>query len=304
MDTKEREEAETKETKRTEATVKRGRIVITEPSRDDARGGVLIFTYPPDFSLAARAVSCASRTWSRTGFKKAPKFFWCVHKKHLEDAKKFFDEEWSSSVPDGTPVPELIEHEFDAGGHLQCLSACGGMKKVFWQLFHDKATRDYGVDFVIKLDSDALLLKPELWTNPWRQNRADYVYVPQAPCEQYADAGNPLSVGEELKVRTHLGCGWCYLISDYAASVIGSFPAEQFKRISFRNYGAEDRVFGIVLQDSPCVVTAEISPKNVIGRSRERAADSWTALIMDNPKENFGKARYSWTLEEFFEREA
>ena len=275
-------------------------LQITEAPRTAQQVGILIFTFPPDFSLAARAVNGVCMNWHRTGMEKTPKFFWCIHKKHTQDAKKFISEHWTKTVPSGTPTPELIEHEFDAGGHLQCLSACGGMKWVFWHLFHDKE-KSYGIDAVIKMDSDVILLRPEQWIAPWAINRADYVYIPQAPCEQFKDEKNPLATdGSEPAVCTHLGCGWAYLVSRDAAGVIGNFPADKFKQIVFRNYGAEDRVFGRVLQESIGVITAEISPKNVIGKSFESEPDAWTAIILDNPKDNYGKVRYSWNLSEFF----
>lgn len=272
-------------------------LTITEPSRLERQVGFLTFTYPPDFSLAARAIFSVVKHWGRTGMKTAPKFLWCVHKRHMEDAKRFLDKEWAKTVEADTPKPELIQHEFDAGGHLQCLSACGGMKWVYWHLFHDKE-KSYGLDAVVKMDSDAIMLRPEQWITPWMVNRADYVYIPQAPCKQVADEKNPLATdGTEPAVCTHLGCGWAYLLSAHAAGVIGGFPADKFKQIVARNYGAEDRVFGRVLQETAGVITAEISPKNVVGKSFDGEPDEWTAIILDNPKDNFGKLRYGWKLE-------
>ena len=108
-------------------------ITVREPDPAQAQIGVLIFTYPPDFSLAARAVRGVRLSWHRTGLARAPKFFWCVHKRHMADAKKFVEAEWERTVPAETPRPELIDHEFDAGGHLQCLSAVAGMKHGYWR---------------------------------------------------------------------------------------------------------------------------------------------------------------------------
>lgn len=248
-------------------------IQITEPPRTAQQLGVMIFTYPPDFSLAARAVRGVSMRWGRTGMEKAPKFFWCVHKRDMESAQTFLEKEWAKTVPEETPKPELIDHEFEAGGHLQCLSACGGMKYVYWRMFYSDEAKEKGWNLsgLIKMDSDVILLRPEQWTTPWAQNLADYVYIPQAPCKQRTDADHPLATdGSELACYSHFGCGACYLLSAYAAGVIGNFPAEEFKQIAFRNYGAEDRVFGRVLGSTVGVICSEISPWNFIGRRLRR----------------------------------
>lgn len=276
------------------------KITIKEPMREKAQFGILIFTYPRDFSLAARAILSVARTWKRTGLVNPPKYYWCVHKRDAEAARGFV-RNWADTVPADTPRPEIIEHAFDAGGHLQSLSACGGMKRVFWDMFFDKE-HPRGLDALIKLDSDVIMLRPEQWTMPWAVNRADYVYTPQAPCKQVASDEDPLATdGSEPAVCSHLGCGWCYLISSYAAHIIGMFPADKFKRIVSRNYGAEDRVFGRVLTETAGVVTSEISPRDIIGKSFEKDPDERTSLILDNPKDNFGKTRYSWCLVEFEE---
>lgn len=278
-------------------------ITVREPDPAQAQIGVLIFTYPPDFSLAARAIRGVRLSWHRTGLARAPKFFWCVHKRHMADAQTFLDKEWERTVPAETPRPELIDHEFDAGGHLQCLSAVAGMKHVYWRMFFSEEAKAWGLHALIKLDSDVILLRPEQWTRPWAESRADYVAIPQAPCPQRTSEELPLAAdGSERAVYTHFGCGACYLLSSYAAAVIGGFPAEAFKKIAFRNYGAEDRVFGRVLIETPGVICSEISPKDFIGKSFEREPGPRTSLILDNPKDNFGKRRYSWELEEFSAR--
>lgn len=278
------------------------KITVKEPPREKAQFGILIFTYPRDFSPAARAVLAVSRTWKRTGLENPPKYFWCVHKRDADAARLFLKAHWAGTVFADTPKPEIIEHEFDAGGHLQCLSACGGMKKIFWDLFYSEPYKGK-IDALIKMDSDVILLRPEQWTMPWLVNRADYVYVPQAPCRQVVSAENPLAAdGTELAEYKHLGCGWCYLLSSYAAHVIGMHPADKFKHLCARNYGAEDRVFGRLLQEAHGVITSEVSPKGIIGKSFEAAPDEATTLILDNPKDNFGKTRYSWRLEEFTAR--
>lgn len=282
--------------------LKKGRLVIRDPERETAQFGFLIFTYPPDYSMAARAIRCVELKWHRTGVAKKPLYYWCVHKRDVEKAHEFLDKEWAKTVGEDTPKPELIEHEFNAGGHLQCTSACGGMKKVYWDIFFDEEKKK-DLTGLFKMDSDVLLLRPELWTNPFFDSLADYVYIPQSPVPQHATEENPLVCGEELAERQHLGCGACYLLSGYAAHVIGNHPAKKFVQICERNHGAEDRVFGIVLQDAKCLITSEISPRHFIGKSFEKDADAKTVIILDNCKDNFGKTRYSWNCREFSNNE-
>lgn len=218
---------------------------------------IVIFTFPRDFALAKRAAASVRENWNRTGFKE-PTVFFVVHGNDLDAARSAF------------PGEQILTHWFNAGGSLRYSEAIHGMRGVYRSIFTDP--EDF--DALIKLDSDTIFLRPECFTNPFRDSGCGFVAV-----RRYAVDSTTLGNATKDKPVPNLCNGCAYLLSREAFSAIDSCaPAVIDSAIHTAN-GHEDLFFSRIATAHDAFVFSLIDKRRCVFDREKQAENERTVYI-------------------------
>lgn len=188
---------------------------------------VLIHTFPPDFEDAQTAINTLLSNWHKTK-QQTPAIFISVDKKDVPAAKTAF------------PQCEIYQRTGDAGGHLQGFEAIKFEQEEFIYLLSR-------FDFVIKMDSDCQLHKPELYTEAATQLGIEVVGLMQAR--------------EKLRGNA-VPYGICYLASQKLKDKLLSISDDEIKNLCNKINGHEDIFFGkLMTQHAPQMTYCSIAPR-------------------------------------------
>ena len=218
---------------------------------------VVIFTFPRDFELAARAADTALTRWGRTGQPKPAVFFAVA----------------SSDAPAARAAGlgargEIIEHSFDAGGTLRYSGALHGMRAVYRGVFAR------GFDALLKLDSDTLLLRPECFTNPARDSGVGFVGVRRFAADSFELGGAPKD-----RPLLNLCNGCAYLFTRDAFAAVDALPPAAIDAAAAQANGHEDLFFSFCATRHDGIYFSQISKNLCVFDLEKQSANEDTVLI-------------------------
>lgn len=237
----------------------------------------ITYTYPDDYAVAERGDRVLRKNWSRTKECEPVACYWCVHRDHAEAARRYVSEESEYFRAHEQERPIILEHNFDAGGHLNGSNAVFGMRWQLWELFF-RNPQGMRLDAVIKKDSDCMILKPECFTEPVRLLGSDHVYAPQNPFKPKRRED------DEEETWLHIAWGPAYLLSRRAAGHISKVGGWDLKKLTRRCYGHEDIIFSRIVQRERSLKIAEFPGWFIIGNATRRNPDDKTVYVCDNPR--------------------
>lgn len=181
----------------------------------------VIFTYPGDYQKAS--------VLTKNMKDYVDDVFFCIESKHKD-------------VPLPSWATPLII-DFNRCTQLHGSQAIIGIKDVFTKLI------DIGYDNIIKLDSDTVVLRPELYITALELG-SDFVYIKRGMVDK-----------NNMHVRRANGC--CYALNARAVKAINNCSAEKFDGIMFAHDRHEDMVFSAILTDDVNICVHEINKSKV-----------------------------------------
>lgn len=243
---------------------------------------VVQHTFSQDFGVAARGIYAIAKTWRKTRHP-SPAFFWSVDARDVAPAQAFIaDNAFFKNNP--AFAPALVSRTFDVGGHLNGASACVGMREVLREIQHRAAP-----DFVLKLDSDAILLRPEKFTAA-AELGLDLYGASQGPHKVHYSAEFPQERGQPDEIF-NMVWGPAYTLSARAVERILSTPDKELERLAWLCSGHEDCVFSARCKDTRAgeraLTRGTLTAREVISifKSDEDVARvAGRVFVCDNPR--------------------